>query len=834
MTTILLSAKTKLPHPLLDSVKRTRLHDIFHTQRVKKVTILRAPAGYGKTTLISQWFKTLEHDQVAYLSIDPSDNDPSRFWAYVFHAVEKACHSDIGQVLAPLLYTPDNAGNDFLIESFIYEMSLTAKPLHIVLDDYHLIDNVVIDQMMTKLVEQSPEHVHIYISTRTEINLPIAKWRAKQWVYELDTPQLRFTPLEVKQFYSTKNLPLPDQTQLDLILDKTEGWIAGLQLASLTSNHGNPVEWEHISRSAIFDFLLQEIMDPLPKPTQEFLLRTSLINELEPSICNQLTQRTDSYQLLAELEEKGFFVIRLQSNNPVFRYHHLFAEALGSEVKRRLTAEEVSSLAHDTAAVLYERGDFTAAIELSLKYELYDLAVSWITEHLVRLFASGQISTYLRWLHHLRSEHVTAPYEFLVIGVIASMSSLDTNTANSLMQELETRQITDRWMEKEEHAAMVFLYEHAKAMAIVSTGGNLQTAKAIVEKQFNNKNIPSRWDQLHMRFNIFEYKLLRTSIASKGKMPSMEDGMAIAEIIRKPFYLKRGIGAYSYGTSAESLYERNLLDYAKAELDVAMQHGHELQDPGLFIPMYLLKAKIYLTAKKTTSALALLTQAKQLVTEKHWLTTLSIMQAACHIADGDIANAEKELQPTKSNQPFWMLVYARLLLTKQQPDSALTILIQTKTKAQQEMQIATIIEATVLEAICHQRLGDMETALSTLLEAMKTASPYYYIRTFLDEEEIYPLLNKVRQLHKNDEEVRTSISAHYLDHFQVIESITEAHPLLTPREKEVYDLLADGITNREIAEQLFLSEGTVRVYLTSIYSKIGVDSRAKAILLKYK
>ena len=832
MTTILLSAKTKIPQPFSDTVYRTRLLDKSPDGRYKKVTILRAPAGYGKTTLISQWLQNLQHEQVAYLSIDLSDNDPLRFWKYVLHAVAKACHSDIDQTFAPLLHASDSAGNDFLIESFIHELSVTDKPLHIVLDDYHLIENTVIHQMMTKLIEQSPVHIHVYISTRTDINLPIANWRVKQWVYEVDASQLRFTPLEAEQFYRAKNLALPDQAQFDLIVDKTEGWIAGLQLACLTPIHDYPIEWETASRSTIFSFLVQEIMLPLPLSTQEFLLRTSLINELEPSICNQLTNRTDSFQVLEELEEKGYFIIRLQSTNPLFRYHHLFAEALQSELRRRMTTEDVLSLVEESAVLLYKKGSITSAIDLCFQYELYDIAVSWMTDHLVDFITSGRSATFLKWLQHLRAHHHPVPYELLVIGVIVSMSSLDTDSANSLMQELETRQITDQWMEQEEHAAIAFLYDHAKAMAIISVGGDLTIAKAIVEKQLNKPNMPSRWDTVHMHFNIFEYKLLRTSIASKGKMPAFEDGVAIAEIFRKPFYQTRGIAAYSYGASAESLYERNLLDYAKAELDIALQQGHELKDPGLFIPMYLLMAKIYLLEKKTTSAFALLTQAKTAVTEKHWLTTLSIMQAACHIANGDIINAEQELQTTKSTQPFWMLVYVRLLLAKQQPENALDIVIQTKTKARQEMQIATLIEASVLEAICHQRLGDKETALAIVLEALKTAAPYYYIRTFLDEEEIYPLLNKVRQLHKKDENIKASISLHYIDHFQVMDKQTDE--LLTPREKEVYDLLTDGITNREIAEQLFLSEGTVRVYLTSIYSKIGVDSRAKAILLKYQ
>ncbi len=226
----------------------------------------------------------------------------------------------------------------------------------------------------------------------------------------------------------------------------------------------------------------------------------------------------------------------------------------------------------------------------------------------------------------------------------------------------------------------------------------------------------------------------------------------------------------------------------------------------------------------------MLTQLLEDVTEKHWRTSIQIMQAYCHIIAGDSHQAELILQSIQSKQPFWLLVHARLLLLKEKPNEALTSLIQIKMKGQQEEQIATIIEATILEAICQYRLGHQELALETLHEAFELAAPFYYVRSFLDEKDLEPLLEiYFEQLHQRWESIPT-VYFSYLKEGTAFPA--KAPSMLTQREKDIYDLLVDGITNREIAKRLHLSEGTVRVYLSTIYSKLGVNSRAKAIALK--
>ena len=830
MSSTLLSSKINVPYSTTEALERPRLYDNFRNNMHKKITILRAPAGYGKTTLLSQWLKHSQ-EQIAWLAIDRADNDPIRYWTFVFQAVSKACQTDVDQVLAPLLQSQDTATYEFLIDSFLHEISFTEKTLYIVMDDYHLIENTVIHQMMTKFIEQLPAHVHVYLTTRTALPLPIAQWRVKQWVHEFNTDHLRFTYQESKQFFDVKNASYPNQDSLQLVIDKTEGWVAGLLLACLANEPESEQQWQEQAQPFISEFLWQEILAILPPTTQDFLIRTSLLNELEPAICNRMTQRTDSYELLEKLEEKGLFIVRLQSTKPVFRYHHLFAEALQNEFKRRFSAQQGSAFAQETATLLHDNGDFISAIELALQHDFFEQAELWITEHLVELYSSGQTATFMRWLHQLRS-HYSVPYEMLVMGVITSISTLELDVANSLIQELEIRQQTEHWMDQEENAAMADIYAKVKAYAIIATGGDLHVAAEIIQKRLESGHIPSRWDQVPMQYNSFEYKLLRTSTGSKGKLPITEDAITISNFLRETSFQSTNIAAFSYGIAAESLYERNLIELAKKELEIAIKYGHQYNDPGLFIPMYLLKAKLYAHQKQFISAQAMLTQVMETVSEKHWLTTLRIMKAYCYVLADDILNAEIELQATKTKQPFWMLVYARLLLLKEQPEDALTILIQVKTKAQQDEQIATIIEATVLEAICHNRLGNTDTALAILHEALEQGAPYYYIRTFSDEQEIHPLLKSYFKLGQLETKWDL-VPAHY---FQFLQPESSENPelcqLLTPREQEVFSILEIGVTNREIAQRLELTEGTVRVYLSSIYSKLGVNTRAKAILLK--
>lgn len=836
MQMVLLNAKTTAPQAFAETVERERLYDLLRSNASKQVTLIQAPAGYGKTTLLSQWFNLLK-DPVAWLSIDDADNDPIRFWKYVVHNVSESTKKDINEILSPLFNLQEQTSLEFLIDSFLSEIGSIPQTLHIVFDDYHLIQNEAIHKMMTQFIEYLPKNVQIYLTSRKDVLLPITKWRAKSRLKEISMEQLRFTFKEVQSFFHQRDITYRDAESLQYVLEKTEGWVTGLLLASLATKD---IPAERVISEAIdskhpfiTDFLLQEILVTLSPSVQEFLVRTSLLSSLEPAVCDALTSRTDSYDILLELEKNGLFIVRLNSNPLVFRYHHLLTEALQVELRNRFTKVQVLSIVKEAATLMRENGDFIAAIELTLNEQAFELAESWITFHLVDLFTSGQTTTFMRWVQIFRSNNFPVPYEMLVMDVIALIAVLEIEEAGLIMQELEYRQITEQWMDKSENQAMATIYEKVKAFVLFGMDGNMEQAAEIVRKQLEKETVSSRWDDIPMKYNLFEHKILRTNVGAKGKLVSFEQGIPFAKLFRESTFKTQSINAFSYGSSAETLYEKNYMEEASEELELALQYGHQFKDPGLFIPMYILKSHIYAMKKQFISAHAILNHAIENVKEKHWVTSLQIMKAHCYLLEGNLLQAKSELTHTKSRHPFWLLVHARLLLAQEQVGDALSTIISVKSKATLEDQVSTIIEATTLEAICHLAMDNEEAALTALHEALKQGEPYGYVRTFLDESAIIPLLTKYLAIRQKKEQGHwNTVPLSYVEHIiQSGDKKKNASILLTPRELEIFALLKNGSTNREIAKHLFLTEGTVRVYLTNIYGKLGVKSRTQAILV---
>ncbi|WP_298470523.1 LuxR C-terminal-related transcriptional regulator [uncultured Psychrobacillus sp.] len=834
MQMVWLSSKTTVPKATAEALDRERLYELLQKNHSKRITILQAPAGYGKTTLLSQWFNQT-NDTVTWISLNTSDNDPIRFWKYVIHTTSNITESNMYNTLASLFQSQDPSTLEFLIDSFLNEMSLMERPISIVLEDYHLIDNKVIHQMLTQLIEYLPDNVHVYVTSRENLPLPIAKWRVKSWLNEISMEQLCFTFEEIEQFYEKKNL---EEKLLHHVLNTTEGWPAGIQLTSISmrTNSNNALTLDKMNplQPLITDFLLQEILDTLPSSIQDFLLKTSFLQSLEPEICNSLTNRSDSYAMLIELENKGIFTVRLNNAQPMFRYHHLFAEALQIELKNRYPKEFVSSIILETAKLLYLKGDINSAIDLALQEGAFTLAESWITEHLVEIFKNGETSTFLGWIQTLRRNDYPVNYEILVMYTITLISALQLEEAGLIIYELELKQQLEQWMDKEENKGIADIFTTLQVYALISMGTGIEKAIEIIQRQVDQGYVSSRWDGIPIRFNLFEHKITRTSIGSKGRFMSLEKAIPFAKLFRETEFKEKNMTLFSYGASAETLYERNYIDAAIGELEIALKYGHSLKDPGLFIPMYVLKSQIYALNKNFVAAHALLDNVLDSINDKHWQSILLTMKARCFLLEGNTLRAEAELRKAESRQPFWLLVHARLLLATAKVEEALKTVIQVKTKAIEEDQVSTIVEASLLEAICEMEMDHKDSALNALHEALSYGSTYDYVRTFLDEEGSIKLLKaytKERQKHKKTG--WNSVPLSYVE--RLIESSSQAESSildqLTPRELEVFQLLVDGATNKEIAQKLFLSEGTIRVYLTTIYSKLGVKSRAKAILL---
>lgn len=579
-------------------IERARLKQPRHSS---KITIVRAPAGYGKTTLLSQWFSQLE-EPVAWLSIDTIDNDPIRFWKYLIHTLSNALANGMDSRLLSLFN--EQSPFELLIDSFLNEIGSIQSTIHIVMDDYHLIENPEIHDTLTRFIDYLPSNARVYMTSRTELPLPIVKWRVKSWLTEIGVEQLRFTYNELEDFYTKQGF---SYESLQHVLNKTEGWAAGIQLAGLSGNTSRMSEWEvDLLASAqpfITQFLLQEILISLSLATQDFLIRTSIVDQLEPVICDALTARTDSEHVLLELEKSGLFIVRLHTSEPVFRYHHLFADALQIELKNRYSQKQILLIYQKASNLLYDKGDFTSAIELALLGQLYEQADEWMTVHLVELFTSGQTTTCMRWVQQLKKNQYLVNVETLIMNVITLATTHELEKATQLITELEQRHELDQWMDHLDNQGMVSILESMKAFVLFANGGDLGQVIEIMLKQLSKGPARStRWDDIPMQYNRFEPTLLRTNIGVRGKLLLKETAVPLKLLFSEGEFEKQNMTGFGIGVSAENLYEGNHIDAALRELESALQYGHHFKDPGLFIPMYILKGRIYAAKKQFVEA----------------------------------------------------------------------------------------------------------------------------------------------------------------------------------------------------------------------------------------
>ncbi len=330
MSAPILATKLYIPPPRPQLVPRPRLVERLNAGLRRKLTLLSAPVGYGKTTTLSEW---IPHSVrcVAWVSLDDGDNDPVRFWAH-FIAALQMLDEEIGRNTLALMRTPLLPPMEAILTSLLNEIAAFPDDFALVLDDYHMIDAKPIDEALTYLLEHLPPHMHLVIATREDPNLPLARYRARDQLTELRAADLRFTAFESADFLNqTMSLDLSKE-DIATLESRTEGWIAGLQLAAL-SMRGREDAPGFIRAFAginqyIVDYLVEEVLQRQPEPVRSFLLQTSILDWLSGPLCDAVTGQEGGRAMLEALERGNLFVSPLDDQRHWFRYHRLFADVL--------------------------------------------------------------------------------------------------------------------------------------------------------------------------------------------------------------------------------------------------------------------------------------------------------------------------------------------------------------------------------------------------------------------------------------------------------------------------------------------------------------------------
>ncbi|GAA0325417.1 hypothetical protein GCM10008931_16180 [Oceanobacillus oncorhynchi subsp. oncorhynchi] len=838
MQAVWVYSKITVPKVSNTAIDRNRLYSLLQRTPHPRVTIVQAAAGYGKTTILSQWVHQLEA-AAAWLSIDVMDNDPSRFWQYMLKAVAHATRQPIDERLEHLFDLKYMPPFELIVDSLLNELSLLESPSHIILDDYHHIELDIIHEMMTRLISYLPEHVHLSIASRTKLPLPLAAWRVKNWISEIGIEALSFTYQEVETFYQNKDIIMNKADFCEKIMDKTGGWAAGVQLAGI-SEERNAGSLDN-SISFVTEYMIQEIFSALPASTQLFLLQTSMLKVLDPELCNALTDRENSYEQLAGLADLGIFTTRLSPKKQTFRYHQLLAEVLEQERNNRYTREQLEALIKKAGVLLYARGEYNTAIDLVLEQRLYALADQWINEQLLEIFYSGQIRLLIQWVDRLRAAAYPVNVETLIIYAVSLSTTQDIQKANRVMKELDERHIREGWKDREEHAELVSILLSLKAYVYLAIG-DLDMFVDLLTKQLKRGLVRGKWYQAPVQYNPYHSRLTHTSLGLKGRYSNVDEARAFSNIFRQTEFKEQHIMGYSYGLFAEQLYEDNQLEEVLLEINEGLQYAHHFNDRGLYVPLCFLKGKVFMVQGQTAAAHNLWNHVLSQVPEWYWQRSIQAMKGLAYLRENKIEEAETELFKTERpnflqielGQELWLLVYCRLLMAKKAWQEALNRSMQVYEYAAALEQVDLMMEASVLAAICYKELKQENLAFATLHPALVSGAQYGYKRIFADESGIYPLLKDYQLYNRSKSALQEEVPSDYLEELLVLskraEPLDEDVNKLTSREKDVLRLLISGATNREMANQLFLSEGTIRVYLTRVYSKLEVKSRSQAIL----
>jgi LuxR family transcriptional regulator, maltose regulon positive regulatory protein len=398
------------PAPRVGLVRRGGLESLLQVGLQAKLCLVEAPAGFGKTTLLTGWHAVADAGRVAWVSLDEGDNDPTRFWSYVVAALQTV-EPNVGTAALAALGRQSADLYRVVLPGLLNDLDGIGSPLVLVLDDYHLITNPTCHQTLGFVLEHLPAGVHLGLSTRVDPPLPLARMRAREELTELRVAELRFSDQEAAALLNgSMGLQLATQ-DVARLAERTEGWAAGLVLAGL-SLRGRPdpsafIAAFHGDNRHVADYLGAEVLERQPEPISSFLLRTSILGRLCGPLCDAVLETQGSAALLEQLERANLFLMPLDDRRQWYRYHHLFAQLLRLELANREPA--LLPVLHQRAAGWHRQaGNLDEAISHATAAGDFTQAAALITQHWLSYWRRGQRATVARWLHGLPEQAITA------------------------------------------------------------------------------------------------------------------------------------------------------------------------------------------------------------------------------------------------------------------------------------------------------------------------------------------------------------------------------------------------------------------------------------------
>jgi len=864
MGTEFLTTKIQIPILRLGYIKRPRIEDrltinlLLKENFTRKITLIAAPAGFGKTSLAVSWLNDLPIKK-CWFSIDKEDNDPVRFLIHSFKSLQTA-EKTFPEFSPPQPGSQAGLNPKAILAPLINFIAHNKHPFLLVLDDYHLINQLGIHQLMDFLLQNMPANLHLVIISREDPPFPLHNLRAKGQILEIRQKDLEFTNDETKIFLRGTFPEILSEDEARLITRRTEGWITGIQLTTLSlRNHANPKELLRefgASSRFVLDYLFQEIFQAQEKRTREFLVRTSILRQISSELASAVTGFISCSDILQELERSNLFIHHIENGGKWYRYHHLFRELLSQQL--RLQNDIVEEEIHLAASRWYEENNLLEeSIYHAIEGKQWEHALKMIGKQSDYLLKNGLLATLLTWMRNIPPEYITQTADSCLIYTWPLLLTGQYEEAEEYLQKAKNAPKQNKEDAGKIAAARAFLAQSLGDQEALIRNSELALSLT-PEENASDRGI------IAMNLGIAYWHLgemMKARAAFQNALPASRKSENTYAEITSQFFLARvyavmgrldeaaesilhviqfgkGIPIASFAITDLAIihYERNDLVEALNILQKGWKTITDLNNPEFIIASCMIKIRI-LGALNQTSEVKSTIKECQNILDQHsipdrTLSRWASFQIELAIKDGEIGLAREWLDKFESGQdahPFYRFLELspiRLLIAEGKNLEAKKLIVNACAGAEKHGwnygRAWLIVHLALVEENEKKSLAYLEESLNIGLRS-------HFLRTYADAgADLLPLLRK------------SAATFHHTGYIQEIIQIieqesAEKNKLLpsgsrapTIREMEILRLVAAGLTNRQIAEQMVVSISTVKSHVHHICEKLDAENRTEA------
>jgi LuxR family maltose regulon positive regulatory protein len=891
--------RTKLHRPAIgaDHLHRQHLLDRLNKRLHRPLTLVSAPAGYGKSTLVSCWLASCDTPSV-WVSLDENDNDPGVFLFYFFAALQ-SIFPGVGREIQALLKGADLPPTAVLGRMLISNLDQINKEFICVLDDFHLIRKKAVHDLLAELLAHPLSSMHLVVVTRRDPSLQLSELRARGQMTEIRVEELRFSTAETAAFFQQVMGMQVDVRTAAAIEEKTEGWVTGLRLAALSMRQRPDLDriMENLpdDNRYIMDYIAGEVISQQPRDIQEYLMTTSILNRFCAPLCEAVCPSDvetgvcvmTGQKFLESLQQANLFLIPLDNQQKWFRYHHLFQQLLQRQLELRLGPDKVVELHQTAAKWLADNGLIEEALHHHLSADDLPAAAQLIAHHRHDLMNREEWHRLRRWLGMLPRDVIETDPELLMveawlligwsemaevmdrIEALLTAMSPGSKAFKSLQGEWDTlRSLLYYHMAdgpnalsyaKQAVARLPGEHISVRGLAIMLLGmsyqmiGDLQKSHAVVltalkEKKTHHTTYHGRVLLTFCFTGYMEADLNRVVQAARQVL-SLGQELDLPELIAHGYYFL-GI----------SHYERNDLVAAEKYMS-SVAEGYSMTNSHNFAFSSFAMALIYQALDRSDQAREMVESVVNYAFEIQnisLLQTAQTFQAELAIRQGNLSEAGrwmKTVDPNPLNVAYRFYVPQITLVkwflaqdTSESRQQAAKLLSQLQNFFTSTHNSRILIEVRALQALLHDAEGDKPAALTALEDAIYLAQPGGQIRPLLDlgpemahlahrlaERNVASgLIGKLLEAFRNEKiDTQLASSKARLPPLPTVSAQPLSEPL-TRREIEILGLLAPGLVNKEIASQLFISPETVKKHTQNIYRKLNASNRRQAVARAYE